>query len=279
MSFFHLTFRVTSLVRRSEPHLQFGIQSRIFILAESCIFNQAFKVVVHFQFDIQSHHISFNLAFRVVASVWLSKLYFQFDIQSYCLFLVRHSESLCLSFIWHSEPHLQFSVQSCWWFLVRHSKPSCLSSIWHSEPLFSLTFYATIFLWFWHSESLCILFQAFRVTIFPLFWRSESCLHFGIQSHCSAWHSVSPFFFSFGIQSRCAYSFRHFESQFFPPFWHPESFILSLVIQIQSSQHSYSLALHILPLRFRIRPHFSHLLTSCLSFLHHVLIYSIFHRT
>ena len=40
-------------------------------------------------------------------------------------------------------------------------------------------------------------------------------------------------------------------------FWCSESLFLSLVIQSHSSWHSYSLALHILPSRFCIRPRFS----------------------
>ena len=48
-----------------------------------------------------------------------------------------------------------------------------------------------------------------------LVWRSEPCLHFGIQSHCPVWHSVPPSSFSFGVQSRCACSFRHLKSPFF----------------------------------------------------------------
>ena len=43
-------------------------------------------------------------------------------------------------------------------------------------------------------------------------WRSELCLYFGIQIHFPSWHSVPPSSFSFGVQSRCAYSFRHLES-------------------------------------------------------------------
>ena len=54
-----------------------------------------------------------------------------------------------------------------------------MSSVWHLKPSFSSV------------------------------WLSEPCLHFGIQSHCPFRHSEPSCSFSFGVQSCCAYSFRH----------------------------------------------------------------------
>ena len=171
------------LVRHSEPSylFPFGIQSRIF--------SYAFKVVVYFQFDIQSHHISFSLAFKAIFSVWHSKLYFQFGIQNYCLFLVRHSESLCLSSVWHSKQHFQFGIQSrifsldfkvivCFQVGIQSHHISFnlafrdASLVWCSESLFVSSLAFKVIMSFFH--------LAFRVV--SSVWHSELRLQFGIQS-------------------------------------------------------------------------------------------------
>ena len=98
-----------------------------------------------------------------------------------------------------------------------HAFRAISSSFRHSEPLssvlsiqshvFSLVFRAMSLVWHLEPSSSSV-------------WRSELCLYFGIQIHCPSWHSVPPSSFSFGVQSRCAYSFRHLES--------PSSFIFGI---------------------------------------------------
>ena len=215
------------LVRHLKPSylFPFGIQSRIF--------SQAFKVVVYFQFDIQSHHISFSLAFKAIFSVWRSKLYFQFGIQSYCLFLVRHLESLCLSTVWHSEQHFKFGIQS---------------------RIFSLDFKFVVCFQVSIQPSYLLQFGV-QILIFSLVFRVVVCFQFGIQSR----HLFLPF----GIQSHvfslafrvASLAFRVSSSVIiFPPFQRSESFVSSLAFRA-----IISLVWHSEPLFFQLQrsqPHY-----------------------
>ena len=78
-------------------------------------------------------------------------------------------------------------------------------SLWHLEPQF----------YFISVQSHLFQFQAFRVIHFISFRHSEPCLHFSIQNHCPAWHSIPSSSFNFGVQSYRAYSFKHLESPSF----------------------------------------------------------------
>ena len=143
---------ISPLVWPSKPYFQFGVQSRIFSLA--------FRVIVCFQFDIQSHYVFllfgvqsriFSLEFRAVFLVWLLEL----------LFVSRSTFRAIISrLVWHSEPYLQFGVQSRCLFLVRYSKPSHLQ--------FGI-----------QSRISSLAFKAISSV-----WRSESYLQFGVQSYC-----------------------------------------------------------------------------------------------
>ena len=186
------------------PLFQFGVQSRIFILA--------FRAVVCFLFDIQSHHLFFPFdvqscifisTFKTISSVWHSEPLFVFGSTFRAVFSVWRSESLFI-LVRHSEPHLQFSVQNSilclasrvivhfqfgvqgrrLFFLVRRSESSCLSSIRRSESHLHLGVQS-------HISS-----QAFKPA--SSVWSSESCHQFNIQSHYSllTFRSIV----SFGVQ-------------------------------------------------------------------------------
>ena len=164
-SLFSLAFRAASLVWRSKPHLQFGVQSHGFsssfrvimshfqFSVQSHIFNLAFRAVVRFQFSLQSHHVT--------SSVWHSKPLFvsSFGIQSHHRFLVTTFRVIIFSLTLRD-------VSSQFW---RSELPS---PVWRSEPPppFSLAFRAISLVW------------AFRAII---------TLSFGVQSHYC--FSVSAF--------------------------------------------------------------------------------------
>ena len=129
---YNSTFRFTiSSFWRSEPPLQFGVQSRHLSLVQHSELSRHFSIrhlEPHFCFGVQSHHsfsiwcleplIIFCLALRATCSFWRSESSF----------------ILCLAFraalsSWHSEPYLQFGVQ-CHTF---SSTFRAAWSSWHSE--------------------------------------------------------------------------------------------------------------------------------------------------
>ena len=129
-SFWHRWHHL-SLFWRSESHLQFGIQSRIFILA--------FDDTIFLYFGIQSHHRIFNLAFRAVFSFWHQSyhlfrlafravVHFPFSIQSHIFILTSKSLFFCSTFkatslFWRLEPHLQFGVQNLIFISISELSP------------------------------------------------------------------------------------------------------------------------------------------------------------
>ena len=267
--------------------MQFGVQSHIFSLT--------FRVIVCFQFGIQSLHISSFFVFKATSLVWNSELLFVFSLafrvvicSFSSIFIVTmsffHLVFKAVGFFQFDIPNhhvfLPFGVQS----RVFHLAFRAMSLVRHSKPLFVIDIQHHVFLsssvqnhcLVWRLEpylqfgiqSHCFFFSSafraimsffhleFRVTIFSFVWSLELRLHFGIQSHCSTWHSVPPSFFSFGIQSHCAYSFQHFESPFF----------LSFVVQSHFSS----------TLSFRVIAPSIHTHWHCISCLHNFACILIF---
>ena len=99
---------------------QFGVQSHVLSSTFRVImsfFSWAFGSTIFFfsQFGIQSH--IFILVFSAVVC---------FSLTFKAVFLVRHSKPL-FSSIWHSRPYLQFGVQSCYPRTIQRSKSLSLS--------------------------------------------------------------------------------------------------------------------------------------------------------
>ena len=184
------------LVRHSGSlyHFQFGVQSRIFILA--------FDETIFLYFGVQSH--IFNLALRVA---------FSFRHQSSCSFSVWRSKPLFIfrlvfkatfSFR-HPDPYFLFGVQSHIFILafraipsVRRSRPHCHLGV-HSR-IFSLAFRAVVCLQFDIQSHFPFGVQS-RCS--SSVWRSEPLFHFDIQSHCI-----------FSLVFRAAFSFWYLEPLF-----------------------------------------------------------------
>ena len=95
---FNLAFRATPLFWRLEPYLQFGVQSRIVILAfkaeslvwctesllvfssiSRAIFHLAFRAIDHSQFGVQSH-FSISTSRAIAFSVWRLELLIIFHL-------------------------------------------------------------------------------------------------------------------------------------------------------------------------------------------------------
>ena len=115
---------------------QFDIQRCQFLV-------MTFRVTIVFHnHSIQSHHILFSLAFRVVSLVWCLKPLFVFSStfkttslvwhSESLFFLVQHSKPSCLSFVRCSKSHLQFGIQSQIYSLAFR----VVYLVWHSEPWF-----------------------------------------------------------------------------------------------------------------------------------------------
>ena len=114
----------------------------------------------------------------------------------------------------------------------------------------------------WRSES--------SSYVFSLAFRAMS-LVLGVQSHVFNLEFKVIIFFNLAFKA-IVHTHSGIQSHHLSSFGHSESFFLSHIIQSHSSQHSYSLALHILPSQFYIRPHFPHFITLCLSLVHHALL-------
>ena len=134
-----LVFKAMFLVWCSESLSLHGLTFKAIILSRSGIRRHLSNV--------QSHHFF---------SVWCLEPFFQFGIQSHCLFLVRHSELSCLFSDWYLEP------------------PSFLSYDVHNHHLFL----------FWHSEPLSLLiFGAQSYNLFSIWvFRAIISLQLGVQS-------------------------------------------------------------------------------------------------
>ena len=216
----------------------------------------AFRVVIFFQFSIQSH-----------CSAWLSKSpsFFNFGIQSRCSYLVKDSE----------PPFFPISgVQSHYFFPVmaskatifsyfRHSKPPSLQLrcselsflVCHSESSFIVQRSKTSFI-VWHSKSLfpdqhskppSFLSSVFRAIV------GYSGLHFGhLEPHFRhskpyLQHSDLPVFSStfrttifISVQSHHLH--RRSEPPFFSQFRHSEPHSLHLEPPSQIGVQSHSLS-------------------------------------
>ena len=123
-SSFRLAFRATSPFRSSEPHLQFSVQSCIFISTSKLplfsfdvyrrcsFFSLVFRGTFSFQhpdpcfFDIQRHIVI--LVFRAASLVWRSEPYVRSNVQSRAVILAFRVASS----VWSSEPHVRSNVQS-----------------------------------------------------------------------------------------------------------------------------------------------------------------------
>ena len=245
-----------STVQHSESHLQFGIRSR-----RSHI--QAFKAIISPQFDIQSHHLFSVWVFRATIPS-------QLEFQSHHPIMIRRlsppfRRSELYSGVQSHRSHS--SVQS-------HRPHSGVQSHrLHSGIQSHITSIQDFhFLLNQHSKS----FLPFRAT-FISFRRSEPCIHFDIQSHCPAWHSVLPSSLSFGVQNCCAYSFRHLES--------PSFLILVFRVAFPQSCHSKSQLMTfiftgIAHLTFAILHSSSVFLTSPLCAYHlFIMLFQTFHST
>ena len=276
--FLSLAFRAMFSIWHSESHLQLGVQSQCpFIVwcSELSSYHDRVFVATFSAFRAIVHSQEFKV---VVHSQSLEPSYLQFEIQIHQS--VCHSKPPFSSSSTFGATFLAFrvpSIQSCLSFLVRNSEP-------HSQHLkfffsFSSVFRATLL--------------AFRIAIF---------FQFSIQSHS---YRSKPLSSVLGVQSRVfiltfkaivqlgirchhpplvlafravVHTHSGIQSHHLSSFWCSESFFPNLVIHSHGSQHSSSLALHILLSRFYVRPHFPHLVTSCLSFVHRVLL-NLFHCT
>ena len=148
----------------------------------SCIFSLAFRAIVCFQFNIQSHYVFFSfgvqsrvfsLAFKVVSSLWhlesLSSLAFDATIflqfwcsEPLCILIQafrvtifpRHSESQLLTFIFTGISYLAFTIlhqssfSSPHYFVFIASSPcsSRLPFLLHMTQSFELTTHISVIL-------------------------------------------------------------------------------------------------------------------------------------
>ena len=279
---FHLVFRATFsfrhpdlcfFVRRSEPHIQFGVQSRIFSLAFRAvfsfrhqsyhIFHLAFRAVVHFLFGVQSHIFILTFrslffcpafratslfrrsraaspvtAFRVTIILsWCSEPHLRFGVQSHHPITIGHSlphfPRLKLR-SQRSEPHIYFGIQSRIFSLAFRAAPL----IWRSEPYFHFDIRATTF-FVWHLESLFIFRLAFKATF--SFRHSDPCFLFSVQSHIFIL-AFKSCIFSFDVQSRiCSFNVQSHHPFLFwssePPFLPSLAFRVTIPFQFGIQNH------------------------------------------
>ncbi|KAL6348152.1 hypothetical protein AAG906_039600 [Vitis piasezkii] len=149
-------------------------------------------ISLHFQFDIQSHHVSFPfgvqsrifiLAFRVIIASQFQRLEpslpLSFNIQNHHRFSVSAFRVIIASQFWRSKPSslLSFGIQSHHYFSVSVFRATIASQFQRSEPLSLLNFGIQSH----HRFSVL----AFRVIIPSQFQRFEppSLLSFCFQSH------------------------------------------------------------------------------------------------
>ena len=208
------------LVWRSEPHLRFSIQSRVFVSAwhsEPLHLRSAFRAVVHPRWAFRA--ISPVLVFRAIIP-------FQLGFQSHYLSSFRCLEPLSFSsLVFRAIVYLHFGVQSHYPFPTWSSEPlPIFVSVFRAVFCFYMAYRAVFSPWrlepcflFWHLESY---FQ---------FRRSEpSSSHFfcfGVQSHP---HHIFSFGFqsrhyrilSFGVQSH--HHFLDWRSESYSQFWRSE---------------------------------------------------------
>ncbi|WJZ87834.1 hypothetical protein VitviT2T_007184 [Vitis vinifera] len=187
-----------SRFRRSKPS---PLPSLTFMVAFPVL---AFRAIITYSFDIQSHHYHFSVSvFRAILiassiSAFRAIITSQFGVQS-------HHRSQ----FWHSKPS-SFSILAFRAIIASQfwrSEPS-LFSVWGSEPSSLISFGVQS-----HHRFSVLAFRAvitifslvFRAVITSQFWRSEPSLF-------SVWGSEPSSLISFGVQSHHRFSVLAFRA-------------------------------------------------------------------
>ena len=150
-------------------------------------------------------------------------------------------------------------------FLVRCSEPHLPA--FKTFIFFSLEFKVTV------PFTICRRSEQYSQPLEPSFtvWRSKQCLFLAFEAivQLSIWSHYIPLVLAFRV---VMHTHSRTQSHHLSSVWCSESFFSSFVIRSHGSQHSCSLALCIRSSQFYIRPHFSYLVTLCLSLIHHALL-------